>query len=366
MKILILANNDVGLYRFRKELVFELLKNNEVFLSLPYGENVKFFQEKGCDFIGTKISRHGKNPFVDLKLMFFYKKIIKKIKPDVVLTYTIKPNIYGGIACQRQNIPYIVNVTGLGNAIENGGFVSKITLFLYKKGIKKANTVFFQNKANQYLFKEKNILNPISNSMIIPGSGINLIENPYEKYPEDNGKISFVTIGRILKDKGIDELLYAASAIRKKYDNVTFTLVGPLEDDYEKKIKNAVDLNIINFLGQRNDIHDIIKQSNATVHPSYHEGMSNVLLETAACGRPILASLVPGCKETFDDGFSGIGFKPKNEESLLDAIESFINLPHDKKIEMGLNGRHKMEKEFDRNIIISLYINLINKIYNNK
>lgn len=362
MKILILLNNDVGLYKFRKELIEELLKENEVYLSLPNGPYVDFFISLGCVFFDTKISRHGTNPFQDLKLFRFYKKIIRQIKPDIVLSFTIKPNVYGGIACQKNKIPYIPNVTGLGNSIENGGILSKITLKLYKKGLKKAKTVFFQNSTNKKFFIDRKIVDETT-SKIIPGSGVSLINNPFEEYPKDDGYIRFVTIGRVLKEKGIDELLTAAKIIKNRHDNISFTIVGPLDGKYGKVLEEAVDKKIINYLGEQEDIHKIIKESNATVHPSYHEGTSNVLLETASCGRPILASNVPGCINTFDDEISGLKFEAKNVDSLVEAIEKFINLPYQNKILMGKNGRIKMEKEFDRNIVLKMYLNEIKQSF---
>ena len=173
MRILILANNDVGLYRFRKELIVELLKTNQVFLSLPNGEYVNRLTDIGCSFIDTHISRHGTNPFEDLKLLRFYKKTIKNIKPDIVLTYTIKPNVYGGIACSALKISYLSNITGLGNAVENKGLLQKITLSLYKKGLKKASCVYFQNTQNMDYMIRKNIIK--GDCVLLPGSGKRLL-----------------------------------------------------------------------------------------------------------------------------------------------------------------------------------------------
>ena len=189
MRILILANNDIGLYRFRKELLIALSKEHEVFVSVPNGKFVPKIIEIGCSFIDTSISRHGTNPFQDIKLLKFYMKTIKHIKPDVVLTYTIKPNVYGGMACQKTKTPYLANITGLGNAIENKGLMQKLTLFLYKKGLKKANCVFFQNEANLEFMKKKKTFN--SCYKLLPGSGVNLIDNPLEEYPASDEKVVF-------------------------------------------------------------------------------------------------------------------------------------------------------------------------------
>lgn len=359
MRILILANNDIGLYRFRKELILKLIPNNEVFISLPYGPFVEKLTDFGCRFIKTDISRHGTNPFSDARLLRFYKKIIKSIRPNVVLTYTIKPNIYGGIACTSLRVPFIANITGLGNAVENKGLLQKIALALYKKSLKKSFHVFFQNSNNLAFFMKHNI--KISNYSLLPGSGVNLKENMLETYPSDKDGLVFVTIGRILKDKGIKELLSSARIIKERHPNITFRIVGDMDGNYAKDVDDASRDGVIEYLGHRNDIHEIIKQSHATIHPSYHEGTSNVLLETAACGRPILASNVPGCNNTFDEE-TGIGFEPKSVESLVNAIETFVSLPLERKKEMGIRGRLKMEREFDRRIVIDAYVQIINKV----
>ena len=133
MRILILANNDGGLYKFRRELIIRLVESNEVFICLPNGEFISEFQKLGCIFWDCPfLNRHGTNPMLEIKLLSFYNKVVSEINPDVVFTYTIKPNIYGGIVCAQKNIPYVANITGLGTAVENAGTLQKITLMLYK------------------------------------------------------------------------------------------------------------------------------------------------------------------------------------------------------------------------------------------
>lgn len=358
MRILILANSLSGLFRFREELLMELLRNHAVYISSPNDGDVKKCESLGCVFLETAINRRGKNPFNDLKLLKKYKTIIKCIKPNVVLTFTIKPNIYGGLACQKFKIPYIVNVTGLGTAIENGGFLQKIILYLYKKSLRKAANVFFQNSSNLEFMRFKGVV--INNYRLIPGSGVNLEKHQYKKYPADTNQITFVTLGRIMKDKGINELLEAAEIIKTDYPNVRFQLLGSFDEDFKEKDKLNRLKGVVECLGVVSNVDDYLAKSYATIHPSYHEGMSNVLLETAACGRPILASDVPGCRETFVDGMTGISFKPKNVNSLVSAIKEFINLPYEKKVQMGIEGRKKIESEFDRRIVVSAYIDSIN------
>lgn len=363
MKILVLANFGMGLYNFRKELLEELIKqNNDVYISLPNDEYVPKFKKIGCKFIDTSLDRRGTNPLADLKLLLNYIRIIKNIKPDVVLTYTIKPNVYGGIACAITKTPYITNITGLGTSVENKGLIQKFTLMLYKLGLKKASCVFFQNKTNRMFFKNNKLIE--SKTRLIPGSGVNLEQHKYEEYPKNDEMIRFLFIGRIMKAKGIEELLEAAKLVKEKYPNVQFDLIGGTEENYNEIIDKLERLDIIKYHGQQIDVHAFIKKSHATILPSYHEGLANVLLESASSGRPVLASKIPGCIETYEDSLTGFGFEAMNVGSLVEAIIKFINLPYDEKREMGIAGRRKMENEFDRNIVINAYLQEINLITN--
>lgn len=356
-KILILANNDVGLYKFRKELIQELVKNYEVYVSLPDGEFIPQLKEIGCKFIDTPISRRGTNPITDLKLLMNYKKIIKKVNPDVVLTYTIKPNVYGGLACKMSGIPYIANITGLGTAVENGGLLQKITLFLYRLALEKASCVFFQNKENQEFFIKEKVIK--SDYRLIPGSGVNLDYYTVLDYPSDE-MVNFLFIARVMKEKGIENYLDAAEHIKKKYPKTTFHILGFCEQDYEGKLKEMQDKGIIKYHGMQSDVREFHKFSHCTIHPTYYpEGMSNVLLETAACGRPIITTNRSGCREVVDAGVNGYIIEQQNSQDLIEKIEKFLNLDYKAKRGLGLLGRRKVESEFDRNIIINEYVNQI-------
>ena len=361
MKVLVLANYGMGLYNFRKELLERLIEDdNEVYISLPNDEYVSKLKEIGCKFIDTQLDRRGTNPIADMKLLLNYRKLIKQNNPDIVLTYTIKPNVYGGIACATTKTPYLTNITGLGTSIENKGLMQKVTLFLYKLGLKKTSCVFFQNEDNQTFFINNKITK--SKTKLLPGSGVNLVEHQFEEYPPEDGNVRFLFIGRVMKAKGIEELLEAAEVIHKKHNNIQFDIVGGLEEDYIQRLQELEGQGIIKYHGQQRDIHSFIKQSHATILPSYHEGLANVLLESAACGRPILASNVPGCIETFDEAVTGFGFEVRNVESLIATIEKFLKLTHSQKVKMGYEGRKKMEKVFDREIVIDTYVNEISKI----
>lgn len=361
MRILVLANYDLGLYNFRKELLQKLVDmGHEVYISLPYGEKVELLKKMGCQYIETHLERHGINFLTEIKLMKFYSIVMKKIKPDVILSYTIKPNLYGGIVASWLRIPYIVNVTGLGTAVEHNGILQKIVLILYKYAFRKANCIFVQNEVNKQFLTEKHI--EPDKLRLIPGSGVNLTQFQVLDYP-DKRSFEFVFISRIMKEKGIEHYLEAAEYINKKYPNTKFHVCGFCEEEYEARLSELHKNGVIVYHGMVSDIKGIMKKSCCTIHPTYYpEGLSNVLLESCACGRPIITTDRSGCCEVVDDGVNGYMIKQKDTKSLIDAIEKFINLPYNKKIEMGLNGRKKVENEFDRNIVIEAYLDEIRKI----
>lgn len=352
---MILANNGAGLYKFRRELLEALLPEHEVCVCLPEDAYVDRLREMGCAYIACSFDRRGTNPVSGIKLLLFYKRILKKERPDVVFTYTIKPNVYGGMACAAFGIPYVVNITGLGTAVENGGVMQRVTLALYRTGLKKAKKIFFQNESNLEFIRERI---PIEGRFeLLPGSGVNLDEHCYEEYPEDDGAIRFLFVGRIMRDKGIEEYLDCAEALCGKYDGLCFDMIGDYDEDiYKDRIDRLTKEGIVTYYGFQKDVHSFLKSHHATIHPSYHEGLSNVLLETAACGRPILAGDIPGCRETFADGISGLAFEVRNAASLTDAVERFIRLPYEAKARMGLEGRKLVERKFDRRIVVDKYM----------
>lgn len=358
---MILANDAEGLYKFRRELLERLLQENEVSICLPNGEYIPSLEEIGCEFIPCEFKRRGMNPLSEIRLIKNYWGVIRKVKPDVVFTYTIKPNSYGGAVCSLLGIPYIANVTGLGTSIENGGVLQKISLTLYKNGLQKAQRVFFQNSYNYYFMSSKGVVG--ENCSILPGSGVNLEEHCYEPYPSEKDGMRFLYVGRIMKDKGIEEFLQCANQIQKTHPECSFDIVGDYDDEaYRSVIEKYEAEGVLHFWGQQKDVHSFMKSHHVLIQPSYHEGLSNVLLEAAACGRPLLASNIPGCKETFDEGVSGFGFEPRNGESLVAAVEKILSLSRDEREQMGKCGRRKVEQEFSRKIVIDAYLKEIKSI----
>lgn len=354
-KILLLTNSTNGLYSFRKELIEEFIHlKYEISICSPFSKQSDYFQKLGCHMIDIAMSSRGTNPIKDLALLRNYVKILKAIKPNVVLTYTVKPNVYGGIACRILKIPYLTNITGLGDAVEQKGILSRIVLSLYRIGIQKASCVFFQNRSNQTVFKEKGLVN--GKCRLLPGSGVNLQDHVFEEYPKDNGELHFLFVGRLLKTKGIEELLTIIPTVKSQYPKTFFSLIGEIPDVYQERLSKMERAGLLTTYGYCSQVHDFMKKCHAILLPSYHEGTANVLLEGAATGRPVLASKVPGCMETYNEGITGIGFEARNIEDLGRAIEEFIQLPYAEKAEMGKRAREKMEQEYNRKIVIDAYI----------
>lgn len=364
--ILVLTNNIGGLYNFRMEVIKAIVdKGYKVIISIPEeSPKAVFFKEIGCQIILTPFNRRGMNPFADLKLMLAYKKLMKRIKPVAVLTYTIKPNLYGGMAASFCHIPQLANITGLGDAVENGGILQKLTIVLYKYGLGRARKIFFQNESNRNFFIRTGVAD--DSSVLLPGSGVNLQHHVYQEYPLNDGKIRFLFIGRLLKDKGAEEYLGAAEAIKNKYPQTEFQILGSIDGNYQKQVDELVIDGVIKYIERQIDVRPFIGAVECTIMPSYHEGMSNVNLESAANGRPVITTDVPGCRETVDDGWTGYLVEAKNTNSLIAAIERFIALPYSQKVMMGQNARAKVEKEFDRKSVVTAYLNAVKDIERNK
>ncbi len=365
MRILILANYANGLYLFRRELVQAFIdEGHDVLVSVPPDENCNKLRNLGWNIIDTNLDRHGMNPAKDLKLFKTYLGFMNRFKPDVVLTYTIKPNIYGASAARIKKVPYICNITGLGKAIEGGGMLSRVLCAMYRFSTGKAKKVFFQNEGNMKVLRDKGIAR--TNAALLPGSGVNTTEHPLREYPDEADGIRLLAVLRIMKDKGVKEYLEAAEKLGKERPELHFELVGEYEEDerktFEPEIERLQSLGLLKYYGHIDNVEQVMASSHVVVHPSYHEGMSNVLLEAAACGRPILTCDIPGCREAVIKDQSGFLFGPESTDELVKAIERILTINASGRKAMGLKGRSLIEEKFDRRSIILTYINEINQI----
>lgn len=351
MKILILANNDVGLYKFRKELIQKLIEmKHQIVISLPDGELISKLKEMGCKFINTPIDRRGINPFIDIKLLYMYYKIIKKTLPDMIITYTIKPNIYGGLAARQKNIPCYINITGLGTAFQKENIIKKIVICLYKFSCRKAKLLFFENEENRRIFVKEKIVTK-DHTYVLNGAGINSKEYPFSEYPKQQNPVRFLFIGRIMKEKGIDELIEAFLKLRKESE-IVLDIVGDVEDlKYQKKIKEISVLGNIHYYGFQEDVKPYIQKCHCMILPSYHEGMANTLLEAGSMGRPLITTNICGCKEAVN-GKNGMIVSVRDSEDLYRKMKKFAMLPYERKKEMGIQSHEYISKKFSKEKVI--------------
>jgi len=365
VKIIISSNTSWSIYNFRLGLVKELLKKNKVIIIAPKDKFSQKLIDLGCEYYDIYIDNKGTNPINDLKTFWQYYKIYKKIKPNVVLHFTIKPNIYGNFACELLNILVVNNVTGLGTVFIKENLVTQIVKNMYKMAFKNS-FIFFQNKDDKELFFKLGIINH-KNIEILPGSGINIEKfQPIQIEKKDN-IFRFLLIARLLWDKGIGEYVEAAKIIKQKYQNVEFLLLGAVGVDNptaisKEQIDRWVGEGIVRYLGVTDNVKSEIAKADCIVLPSYREGTSRVLLESAAMAKPIITTNVPGCNNIVDDGINGFLCKVKDIKDLADKMEKMLNLSEEERIKMGKRGREKIIREFDERIVIKKYLETIEKL----
>lgn len=360
-KILIFANDYKTIANFRMELLERFLAlGHTVTLSLPEDERNHVFTDMGCSVIPAPITRHGTNPIAELKLIRVYKKQMKQTSPDCVLTFTVKPNIYASIAAAARKVPYINNITGLGSVMQSESFLKKMMLRLQSYAYRKSTCVFFQNEGNMRYFQERRIVG--GQARLLPGSGVNLKLHSFSEYPSEQETVDIAIVSRLRKDKGYDEFFAMMRTLLPRYPRLRFHIIGWIEEESYREIlaQYENDPRVI-YYGEltQEQVHEVLRSCHCLCHPSYHEGMANVLMEAAAAGRPTLASDIPGCREIVEQGVTGFTFRVQDAEALTEAVERFLALEEEAHREMGKKAREKMEREFDREIVIRSYLEQI-------
>ena len=369
-RILFLASHFISLYSTRRELITELAERGyDIYISIPESEDNVYFENLGCKIVPTKVERRGTNPFKDIFVMFRYRRIIRRLKPDIILSYEIKPNIYGAMGNKfltmpgsKRKYPQICNITGTGATFLQEDFINKLCKFLYKISIgRSAHLIYFQNAQDRDFFVSHKMVG--GNIELLPGSGVNLNQFTPKPMPADD-EVKFIFIARVMRLKGIYEYLYAAEKIKEEYPNTKFYIAGFTEgEEYLRLVEEYENKGIIEYLGFRSDITDCIEMCHCTVLPSHGgEGVPNVLLESAAMARPCIGSRIPGTLDVIDEGVTGYLFDAKDADGLVEALRKFMELSYDEKVQMGQRGRERMEKQFDRNIVINKYLNEIEKL----
>ena len=351
-KIVVLANNSGGLYDFRGMLMSELIGRGDTVIALtPLDDRVDELKVLGTELIETPINRRGINPEEDFKLLRNYKKLLRELKPDLVITYTSKPNVYGGFVCRLLKIPFAANITGLGTAFQGKGVLRKLVTLMYKVGLKKAKTVFFENSENKQIFIDEKIVKE-EKTCLLNGAGVNLEHFGVAEYPEENGTTRFLFIGRVMKEKGIDELFKAMQLLREDGIDCVLDVVGGYEEDYSEQIKQYEKAGWLTYHGIQKDVRPFIEAAHCFVLPSWHEGMANTNLECSAMARPVITSNIHGCLEAVEDGVTGFLCEKQNPESLYKVMKRFCGLTFDERKQMGLSARRRMEEIFDKRKVV--------------
>lgn len=353
---------------FRSNLIKSLVAcGYKVIVLAPKDKYASQLASLGCQYLPLKMDVTGKNPINDLLLFYRYFKVFRAEKPDIVLGFTIKPNIYGSLAARFLGIPTVNNITGLGHSFISKSWLSTLVKILYCAALAKSARVFFQNSDDLNTFVFQNIV-PQNKCGILPGSGVDLkifTPAPFNK----SSKVRFLLMARLIKEKGITEYIKAATIIKGMKLNAEFYLAG----EFNKSIASSIDHNtlyswihsdLVYYLGHSDSIQDEIKKADCVVLPSYGEGTPKSLLEASAMARPIITTDVPGCRDVVDDGITGYLCEVKDPEDLANKMIMFLKLNRKQRKQMGLKGRQKTEKNYDEKIVIKNYIDTIVSILN--
>ncbi len=368
-KIAIVLNTAWNIYNFRRNLVRRLSEDYEVVLIAPDDEYVKYLEPLNCKFIEIKkMDKRGKNPFLDFSLLLELRKIFAKENPDIILTYTIKPNIFGNLAAPR-NSKVISTVTGRGRIDFKKNLISFLIKKLYRKAFRNSNRIFFQNPDDFNYFLSHKLIDK-SKCVIVPGSGVDLqLFHPNGEVNIDtiNGKIIFLLVARLLLAKGIKEYAEAAKLVKKEHPDAEFWLLGPIDDNpnqiNEAQIKSWEKEGAIKYRGVSDNVKDVLSKANVIVLPSYYgEGVPRTLLESLSMQKPIITTNHPGCKETVDDGVNGYLIPTRNVKALTDAMRKIIKIGPAARAAMGKKSREKAVKEFDDKVVIATYLKEIDRL----
>ena len=349
-RILILANSSSGIFDFRRELIMRLQEKSDVVAGTANRGKMDELRALGCTVIETPIDRRGINPVTDGKLLLRYMKLLRQMKPDLVITYTIKPNVYGGMACRLLGIPYAANITGLGTAFQKEGALRQLVTVLYRMALKKAKVVFFENAANRDTLVGEKIV-AAEKCRVLMGAGVNLAHYAPAAYLAE-GKVRFLFIGRVMREKGVEELFSAMKRLHSEGYDCVLDVVGDFEEDYEPAIRAHEAAGWLRYHGYQTDVRPFIAQSHCFVLPSYHEGMANTNLECAAMARPLITSDIPGCREAVEEGVSGFLCAVQDADSLYTEMKRFLMLTAEERSEMGRAGRRRMEEIFDKEKVV--------------
>jgi len=365
-KIAIVINDAWAAYNFRFNLAKSLKENgyNVIFIA-PYDRKYSSLIEEQFGFFNINIKAKGLNPISDLGTIIALYELYKINKIDIVLNFTIKPNIYSSIVAGILGLKVVSNITGLGTVFIKQTMITSVVKLLYKIAFRFNNKVFFQNNDDIKLFLDNNLIKK-EKIDLLPGSGVDLSKFvPVEK--RNDSKFKFLLIARLLKDKGILEFIEAVKIIKNKRVDVECQILGAVGVDNKTAISNDelqnwISSGLVNYLGTSDNVQDIIANADCIVLPSYREGMPRSLLEACAMEKPVIATNVAGCKDIVDDNINGYLCEVRDGSGLAYKMEMMVNLSSEQRLAMGKAGREKIVRKFDEQIVISKYIKTIKEI----
>jgi len=368
-KIALVANTTWNIYNFRLNVIRKLLDDgHEVIVMAPVDKYISY-QEQFHEIKHIplkKLKRDSVNPIRDLQLTMELAHLYKVHRPDIIVHYTVKPNIYGGIAARLQGIPSIAIVTGLGYAFIHNGLVKKTTTKLYKWTSQYHRKFIFENEDDCDLFVDQGLIRK-EKGLTVNGCGVDT--NFYKK--EANGRSGdetvFTFIGRLLYDKGIREFIEAAHHVKSTDSNAKFWIIGELDKQnpsaiLERDLVKWVKDETIEYHGSTEDVRKYLQQSDCLVLPSYREGMSRVIMEAMSMERPVITSDTPGCRQAIDDGQNGYLVPVGDSMELAKSMLTFLDLPNEERKVMGANGRAKAIEQFDERIIAQQITDVIRDV----
>ena len=366
MKFVFTANSAWNIWNFRRPLVNALIaRGHDVVILAPYDRSISRLKKLGCGHIPLEMSAKGLNPLGGMALYRQMRAVFGEVRPDVVLSFTIKNNIFGALAAQSLGVPFLPNVTGLGTAFLSGGILRIVALTLYRQAFRNLSVVFFQNEDDRDLFVDRRILRS-SQCRLLPGSGIDLERFEASPFPALDAEPVFLMIGRLLKDKGVFEYAEAARIVKAVMPQARFQLLGAT--DAANRTAIGIDIvseweaeGVIEYLGVTDDVRLPISRAHCVVLPSYREGAPRTLIEAAAMARPVIATDVPGCRAVVEDGVTGFTCEVRSANSLANACLNFLQLGISVQKQMGEAGRAKMEREYDHKIVVDTYFRAIEK-----
>lgn len=368
MHILLTGNTSFKIANFRAGLIHALIADgHRISVLAPQDDHTPRLREMGCDFIPLDMDRNGTDPRAELRLMAAIGRVVRRLRPDFVFSYTIKNNIYTGLICRRHGIPFAPNVTGLGPAFNDAGLLNRVIRMLYRRAFRRARKVFFQNRDDRALFVRAGLV-PEDQTRLLPGSGVDLTGFAAAPLPPDDNGIRFLLVARMLRDKGIAVFAEAARIARQTHPEVRCQLLGPVDADSRTGVPRAeidgwVAAGDVEYLGSATDVRPYLRQAHCIVLPSYYrEGTPRSLLEGAATGRPVITTDMPGCRDVVRGGANGFLVAPRDAADLARKLIDFATLPPARRAAMGQASRARMETEYDERIVIDAYRALLENI----